>query len=181
MFSATILRPLTSARNYATIADRKRQNSRGTWNGNKTNERKQCAAAKAAAGPQAVQRGRLRAAALSRRRKLRFSAACQSNPPVLLRYASSSQKIFALQIFFGSPVLFGFPCCSGCLFVACAWLRRREAPPHLSMPSTRHGAKGYFNFDLEISLFLFNSKLISIVGCAIIIEIELHEVEIHGI
>ena len=63
-----------------------------------------------------LQRGRLRAAALSRRRKLRFSAACQSNPPALLRYVSSSQKIFALQIFFGSPVLLSFPCCSCCLF-----------------------------------------------------------------
>ena len=31
-------------------------NSRGTWNRNKTNERKPCAAEKAAAGPQAVQR-----------------------------------------------------------------------------------------------------------------------------
>ena len=116
VFSATILRPLTSARNYATIADRKRQNSRGICHGNKTNERKLCAAAKAAADPQADQRGRLRAAALSRRRKLRFWAACFRNPPVLLRYVSSSQKIFALQIFFGSPVSLGFPCCSCCLF-----------------------------------------------------------------
>ena len=77
-------------------------------------KRKLCAAAKAAAGPQADQRGRLRAAALSRRRKLRFSAACQSNPPALLRYVSSSQKIFASQIFFGNPVDLVFPCCSGC-------------------------------------------------------------------
>ena len=66
--------------------------------------------------PKAVQRGRLRAAALSRRRKLRFSAACQSNPPALLRYISSSQKIFASQIFFGNPVDLVFPCCSCCLF-----------------------------------------------------------------
>lgn len=64
---------------------------------------------KSGSDPQAVQRGRLRVAALSRRRKLRFSAACQSNPPALLRYVSSSQKIFALQIFFGSPVLLNFP------------------------------------------------------------------------
>ena len=64
--------------------------------------------------PKAVQRGRLRAAALSRRRKLRFSAACQSNPPALLRYVSSSQKIFASQIFFGNPVDLVFPCFSGC-------------------------------------------------------------------
>ena len=68
------------------------------------------------ADPQADQRGRLRAAALSRRRKLRFSAACQSNPPALLRYVSSSQKIFASQIFFGNPVDLVFPCCSGCPF-----------------------------------------------------------------
>ena len=74
----------------------------------------------------AVQRGRLRAAALSRRRKLRFSAACQSNPPALLRYVSSSQKIFASQIFFGNPVDLIFRVV---LSVACAWLRRREAPP----------------------------------------------------
>ena len=87
---------------------------RGRCYGNKTNERKPCAAAKAAADPQADQRGRLRAAALSRRRKLRFSAACQSNPPALLRYVSSSQKIFASQIFFGNPVDLVFPCCSGC-------------------------------------------------------------------
>ena len=33
VFSATILRPLTSARNYATIADRKSANSRGVMNG----------------------------------------------------------------------------------------------------------------------------------------------------
>ena len=85
-----------------------------------------------------LQRGRLRAAALSRRRKLRFSAACQSNPPALLRYVSSSQKIFASQIFFGNPVDLIFRVV---LSVACAWLRRREAPPHSSMPSTRHGAK----------------------------------------
>ena len=55
-------------------------------------KRKLCAAAKAAAGPQADQRGRLRAAALSRRRKLRFSAACQSNPPALLRYVLGGTK-----------------------------------------------------------------------------------------
>ena len=41
---STILRPLTFARSYATIADRKRQNSRGTCHRNKTNERKHCAA-----------------------------------------------------------------------------------------------------------------------------------------
>ena len=35
---------------------------------------------------------------------------------------------------------FGFPCCLVVFFVACAWLRRREVPPHSSMPSTRHGA-----------------------------------------
>ena len=66
---------------------------------------------------------RLRAAALSRRRKLRFSAACQSNPPALLRYVSSSQKIFASQIFFGSPVDLVF---LSFLCVACAWLRRTK-------------------------------------------------------
>ena len=54
------------------------------------------------ADPQAVQRGRLRAAAP-----------------------------FALVFRFVLVVL----------FVACAWLRRREAPPHSSMPSTRHGAR----------------------------------------
>ena len=36
---------------------------------------------------------------------------------------------------------FGFPCCLVVFFVACAWLRRREVPPHSSMPSTRHGAR----------------------------------------
>ena len=34
-----------------------------------------------------------------------LQAACFRNPPVLLRYVSSSQKIFALQIFFGIPCL----------------------------------------------------------------------------
>ena len=71
-------------------------------------KRKDRTAEKAAADPQAVQRGRLRAAALSRRRKLRFWAACFRSPSVLLRYVSSSQKIFALQIFFGSPVCLVF-------------------------------------------------------------------------
>ena len=98
-------------------------NSRGTWNRNKTNERKPCAAEKAAADPRAGQRGRLRAAALSRRRKLRFSAACRSKPPALLRYVSSSRKIFASQIFFGNPVDLVF---LSFLSVACAWLRRAK-------------------------------------------------------
>ena len=72
-----------------------------------------------------------------------LQAACQSNPPVLLRYASSSQKIFALQIFFGSPVLLGFPCCSCCLLRGVCLAAARVSAPHLSMPSTRHGAKSF--------------------------------------
>ena len=59
--------------------------------------------------PQAVQRGGFATAALSRRRKLRFSAACQSNPSALLRYVSSSQKV--LRYFLGA-LLF----CSVCSF-----------------------------------------------------------------
>ena len=43
----------------------KKTNLRGALSGHETNERKLCAAEKAAADPQAVQRGRLRAAALS--------------------------------------------------------------------------------------------------------------------
>ena len=43
----------------------KKTNLRGALSGHETNERKLCAAEKAAAYPQAVQRGRLRAAALS--------------------------------------------------------------------------------------------------------------------
>lgn len=70
----------------------------------KTNERKPCAAEKAAADPQAVQRGRLRAAALS----VWFS-------------------VFLLLFFRGV-----------CLAAA------RVSAPHLSMPSTRHGAKVVF-------------------------------------
>ena len=50
VFSATILRSLTSARNYATIADRKSKIRQGT-NGQKTNVGKQGAAGKAAADP----------------------------------------------------------------------------------------------------------------------------------
>lgn len=71
----------------------------------KTNDRKPCAVEKAAAVPQAVQRGRLRAAALSVWFSYHFSV---------------------------------------CFSMACAWLRRGEAEPHLSMPSTRHGAKARF-------------------------------------
>ena len=56
-----------------------------------------------------------------------LQAACFRNPPVLLRYVSSSQKIFALQIFFGSPVCLGFRVVLVCFFVACAWLRRASA------------------------------------------------------
>ena len=92
--------------------------------------------------PKAGQRGRLRAAALSRRRKLRFSAACQSNPPALLRYVSSSQKIFALQIFFGNPVDLVFPCCSGCLFhgVCLAAAPEREARRFVVRRQPHHNA-----------------------------------------
>ena len=43
----------------------KKTNLRGALSGHETNERKLCAAEKAAADPQAVQRGRFRAAALS--------------------------------------------------------------------------------------------------------------------
>ena len=45
-----------------------------------------------------------------------LQSACFRNPPVLLRYGSSSRKIFALQIFFGSPVLLGFPVISRLFF-----------------------------------------------------------------
>ena len=124
--------------------------------------RKLCAAEKAAADPQAVQRGRLRAAALSRRRKLRFWAACFRNPPVLLRYVSSSQKIFALQIFFGSPVSLGFPCCSCCLFRGVCLAAARVSAPHLSMPSTRHGAKACFVQHMETAAILIVCRLIVI-------------------
>ena len=75
----------------------------------KTIVRKHCAAEKAAADPQSGSAGTAPLRRAFRRRKLRFSAACFHNPPGLLRYVSSSQKIFALQIFFGSPVLLGFP------------------------------------------------------------------------
>ena len=54
VFSATILRPLTSARSYATIADRKRQNSRCTCHRNKTNERKLCAAGNMEPSPKRI-------------------------------------------------------------------------------------------------------------------------------
>ena len=60
-----------------------------------------------------------------------LQAACFRNPPVLLRYVSSSQKIFALQIFFGSPVCLVFRVVLVVFFVACAWLRRGVAEPHL--------------------------------------------------
>lgn len=56
-----------------------------------------------------------------------LQAACFRNPPVLLRYVSSSQKIFALQIFFGSPVCLVFRFVLVVFFVACAWLRRPSA------------------------------------------------------
>ena len=56
-----------------------------------------------------------------------LQAACFRNPPVLLRYVSSSQKIFALQIFFGSPVCLVFRFVLVAFFVACAWLRRPSA------------------------------------------------------
>ena len=44
-------------------------------------------------------------------------------------------------------------------FVACAWLRRREAPTHLSMPSTRHGAKSTFQYTLIENDQIFMCKL----------------------
>ena len=49
-------------------------------NGNKTNKEKVMRGGKHGAEPHAVQRGRLRAAALSRRRKLRFSVGLLSQP-----------------------------------------------------------------------------------------------------
>ena len=55
-----------------------------------------------------------------------LQAACFRNPPVLLRYVSSSQKIFALQIFFGSPVCLVFRVVLVVFSVACAWLRRAK-------------------------------------------------------
>ena len=36
---------------------------------------------------------------------------------------------------------FGFPCCSCCLFRGVCLAAARVSAPHLSMPSTRHGAK----------------------------------------
>ena len=75
----TILRPLTFARSYATIADRKRQNSRGTRNG-KNQRKKAVRGGKSGSRSGAVQRGRLRSAALSRRRKLRFAGGLPRQP-----------------------------------------------------------------------------------------------------
>ena len=55
-----------------------------------------------------------------------LQAACFRNPPVLLRYVSSSQKIFALQIFFGSPVCLVFRVVLVVFSVARAWLWRAQ-------------------------------------------------------
>ena len=78
----------------------KKTNLRGALSGHETNGRKLCAAEKAAADPQAVQRGRLRAAALS--------------------------------VWFSGHSLFAFPW----RVLGCG----ERSEPHLSMPSTRHGA-----------------------------------------
>ena len=105
-------------------------------------KRKLCAAAKAAADPQADQRGRLRAAALSRRRKLRFSVGLLSQPARFAPLRLLFPKNLCFANLFREPCFTRFSChFSVCFSVACAWLRRREAPTHLSMPSTRHGAK----------------------------------------
>ena len=82
----------------------KKTNLGGALSGHETNERKLCAAEKAAADPQAVQRGRLRAAALS----VWFS---------VLFLLSFSWRV-----------------------LDCG----ERSEPHLSMPSTRHGAKEEF-------------------------------------
>ena len=116
MFSATILRPLTSARNYATIADPKKQIREG-WK--KKTMKESHARRKSGSRSQSGSAG-----TAPRRRafvavNFALQAACFRSPPVLLRYVSSSQKIFALQIFFGSPVLLSFSCCSCCLFFRC--------------------------------------------------------------
>ena len=106
---STILRPLTFARNYATIADRKRQNSKGICRGNKTNGRKLCAAGNTEPVPKRISGDGSAPPRFLVAVNFALQSACFRNPPVLLRYGSSSRKIFALQIFFGSPVLLGFP------------------------------------------------------------------------
>ena len=124
----TILRSLTSARNYANLSlpkEAKFKRCRTI----KTNERKPCAAEKRQPVPKRVSGDGSAPPRFLVAVNFASQAACHGNPPVLLRYVSSSQKIFALQIFSGSPVLPGFPCCSCCLFrgVCLAAARRSRA------------------------------------------------------
>ena len=125
------MRPLTSARNYAILSHPKRQCG-GIENA--------CNADKATASEQQSaenenQRIESHARRKSGSRRLSgsagtaplrlvavnfaFRAARFRNPPVLLRYGSSSQKV--LRYFLGALLV--FPCSFG---VACAWLRRAK-------------------------------------------------------
>ena len=94
------------------------------------------------ADPQADQRGRLRPPRFLVAVNFALQSACFRNPPVLLRYVSSSQKIFALQIFFGSPVLLGFPVISRLFFpwrvLGCGGAKRRRTrlcQAHATVPT----------------------------------------------
>ena len=93
----------------------------------KTNERKPCAAEKRQPVPKRVSGDGSAPPRFLVAVNFALQAACFRNPPVLLRYVSSSQKIFALQIFFGSPVCLVFRVVLVVFSVACAWLRRPSA------------------------------------------------------
>ena len=84
----------------------KRQIQEVQWNGNKTNERKPCAAEKAAADPQSG-------------------------------LAGTAPRRRAFGLVFRSLLLFAFPW----RVLGCG----ERSEPHLSMPSTRHGAKSCFS------------------------------------
>ena len=147
MFSATILRPLTCAKSYATLADRKSANSKGAMNG-KNKFKESCARRqkrqpipKRFSGDGSAPPRFLVAVNFAFRRLAKATRPlCSVTSPLPKKICDTFWEPCFIR-FFRSVFCLLF--CGVCLAAA------RVSAPHLSMPSSRHGAKFTKIFTLQ--------------------------------
>ena len=85
----------------------------------------------------------------SRPEKRKFKRCNERQKPMIESHARRKKRQPSPERFSGDGsapprFLFGFSCCSCCLFRGVCLAAARVSAPHLSMPSSRHGAKWYF-------------------------------------